>query len=84
VPLELSSDDEDIGGYTAEQQHEHEAATKVRTCEVVQLGQWEMDTWYFSPLPEGYNDAKVRGRGLRKGGRGGGGVRRGGRGQTKR
>ena len=38
---------------------EHEEFTKVKNVEVIELGRYEMETWYFSPLPEEYRDCKV-------------------------
>ena len=32
----------------------HEEKTKVKNIQVVELGRWEMDTWYYSPYPEEY------------------------------
>eukprot|EP00235_Prasinoderma_singulare_P001451 CAMPEP_0119170214 /NCGR_PEP_ID=MMETSP1315-20130426/16540_1 /TAXON_ID=676789 /ORGANISM="Prasinoderma singularis, Strain RCC927" /LENGTH=433 /DNA_ID=CAMNT_0007163917 /DNA_START=295 /DNA_END=1593 /DNA_ORIENTATION=+ len=37
---------------------EHEEYTKVKNIEKIELGRWEIDTWYFSPFPEQYNDCK--------------------------
>ena len=31
---------------------EHEEITKVKNINVVELGRYEIDTWYFSPYPE--------------------------------
>eukprot|EP01119_Soliformovum_irregulare_P014686 TRINITY_DN4031_c0_g1_i1.p1 TRINITY_DN4031_c0_g1~~TRINITY_DN4031_c0_g1_i1.p1 ORF type:complete len:413 (+),score=92.44 TRINITY_DN4031_c0_g1_i1:42-1241(+) len=31
---------------------EHEEITKVKNINVIELGKWEIDTWYFSPYPE--------------------------------
>jgi histone acetyltransferase MYST1 len=54
------TDDEDHGHLTAQQIHEHNELTRVKNIEVIQLGRYEMDTWYFSPLPqEEYRDCKV-------------------------
>ena len=33
---------------------EHEALTKVKYIDRVQIGRYEIDTWYFSPYPEEY------------------------------
>lgn len=33
----------------------HEEATKVKTIDQIQIGQFGCDTWYFSPYPEGYH-----------------------------
>jgi histone acetyltransferase MYST1 len=33
---------------------EHEALTKVKYIDRVQVGRYEIDTWYFSPYPEEY------------------------------
>ena len=39
---------------TAALEKEHEALTKVKYINKVQLGKYEIDTWYFSPYPEEY------------------------------
>lgn len=39
---------------TAELEKEHEAITKVKYIDRVQIGKYEIDTWYFSPYPEEY------------------------------
>ena len=39
---------------------EHEEFTKVKNVERIELGRYEMETWYFSPLPPEYNMCKVR------------------------
>ena len=39
-----------------EQEH-NEAATKVKNIEKIEIGQYEIDSWYFSPYPDAY--AKV-------------------------
>lgn len=38
---------------TAEEK-EHEEATKVKNIQKIQIGKWEMDTWYYSPFPPEY------------------------------
>ena len=38
---------------------EHEEFTKVKNVERIELGRYEMETWYFSPLPQEYNMCKV-------------------------
>lgn len=35
---------------------EHEEFTKVRNILSIELGRYEMDTWYFSPFPPEYKD----------------------------
>ncbi|KAL8167029.1 hypothetical protein V2J09_008528 [Rumex salicifolius] len=35
---------------------EHEEFTKVKNIATVELGRYEIDTWYFSPFPPEYND----------------------------
>eukprot|EP00793_Prasinoderma_coloniale_P002452 PRCOL_00001934-RA len=37
---------------------EHEEFTKVKNVEKIELGKWEIDTWYFSPFPPQFNDCK--------------------------
>nr|CAD7591165.1 unnamed protein product [Timema genevievae] len=39
---------------TAALEKEHEAITKVKYIDRVQIGRYEIDTWYFSPYPEEY------------------------------
>ena len=39
---------------TAALEKEHEALTKVKYIDRVQIGRFEIDTWYFSPYPEEY------------------------------
>ncbi|XP_024529898.1 putative MYST-like histone acetyltransferase 1 isoform X1 [Selaginella moellendorffii] len=33
---------------------EHEEKTKIKNIQVVELGKYEMDTWYYSPYPDEY------------------------------
>jgi histone acetyltransferase MYST1 len=42
--------------FDAAQLREHEEFTKVRNILRIELGRFEMDTWYFSPFPPEYND----------------------------
>ncbi|GMH35417.1 hypothetical protein BSKO_03285 [Bryopsis sp. KO-2023] len=46
------------GNFDPHQLREHEEFTKVKNVETIELGQFAMDTWYFSPLPEEYRDCK--------------------------
>jgi histone acetyltransferase MYST1 len=39
---------------TAALEREHEAITKVKYIDKVQIGKFEIDSWYFSPYPEEY------------------------------
>jgi len=39
---------------TAALEKEHEALTKVKYIDRIQIGKFEIDTWYFSPYPEEY------------------------------
>eukprot|EP00455_Lapot_gusevi_P028605 TRINITY_DN3058_c0_g3_i2.p1 TRINITY_DN3058_c0_g3~~TRINITY_DN3058_c0_g3_i2.p1 ORF type:complete len:419 (+),score=91.59 TRINITY_DN3058_c0_g3_i2:90-1346(+) len=34
---------------------EHEEITKVRNVDVIQIGKYEVDTWYYSPYPDEYS-----------------------------
>ena len=36
------------------------ARLQVKNVERIELGRYEMETWYFSPLPPQYKDCKVR------------------------
>jgi len=42
-------------GFTEDELKAHEEATKVKNVKSIQLGQFNMDTWYYSPLPREYN-----------------------------
>jgi histone acetyltransferase MYST1 len=35
---------------------EHEEFTKVKNIAKIELGRYEINTWYFSPFPPEYND----------------------------
>lgn len=37
---------------------EHEEATKVKNINKIELGRWEMDTWYYSPFPEEFRQCE--------------------------
>lgn len=37
---------------------DHEEFTKVKNVEKIELGKFEMETWYFSPLPPEYNNVR--------------------------
>jgi histone acetyltransferase MYST1 len=39
---------------TAALEREHEAITKVKYVDRIQLGKFEIDSWYFSPFPDEY------------------------------
>ena len=39
-------------------EQEHEAATKVKNIEKIEIGQYEIDCWYFSPYPDAYSSAE--------------------------
>lgn len=36
---------------------EHEEATKVKNIQKIEIGQWEIDCWYFAPYPDEYYHA---------------------------
>jgi hypothetical protein len=40
---------------TAALEHEREQATKVKNIQTVELGKYEMETWYYSPYPEEFS-----------------------------
>jgi len=41
-------------GMNAEAIHEHEQITKMKNVNVIELGKYRMETWYFSPIPKEY------------------------------
>ena len=50
--------DEEHAEFDPHALREHEEFTKVKNVERIELGRWEMETWYFSPLPPEFNDCK--------------------------
>eukprot|EP00192_Tetraselmis_astigmatica_P005340 CAMPEP_0117668456 /NCGR_PEP_ID=MMETSP0804-20121206/11561_1 /TAXON_ID=1074897 /ORGANISM="Tetraselmis astigmatica, Strain CCMP880" /LENGTH=453 /DNA_ID=CAMNT_0005476353 /DNA_START=254 /DNA_END=1615 /DNA_ORIENTATION=- len=55
---EVHSDDEGHAEFDANALREHEEFTKVKNIDTIELGRHIMDTWYFSPFPQEYNDCK--------------------------
>jgi len=45
---------DDMDPTIAALEREHEEITKVKNIGTIQLGRWEIDTWYFSPYPDEY------------------------------
>jgi histone acetyltransferase MYST1 len=45
---------EDMDPTTAALEKEHEALTKVKYIDKIQIGRYEIDAWYFSPYPDEY------------------------------
>lgn len=43
---------------TAALEREHEDFTKIKYCDSIVFGKYEIDTWYFSPYPEEYEKCK--------------------------
>ncbi len=39
---------------------EHEEITKVKNIPRIELGRYEIDTWYYSPYPDGYGGENLR------------------------
>jgi len=49
---------EEHDGFDPMQLKEHEEFTKVKNVEKIELGRYEMTTWYFSPLPLEFHGVK--------------------------
>eukprot|EP00891_Asterochloris_glomerata_P001111 jgi/Astpho2/1111/e_gw1.00020.9.1_t len=49
---DVHEDDDEHAGFDAAQLREHEEFTKVKNVAKIELGRYEMETWYFSPLPD--------------------------------
>ncbi|KAK3091121.1 hypothetical protein FSP39_017262 [Pinctada imbricata] len=45
---------EEMDPTTAALEKEHEAITKIKYIDKIQIGRYEIDAWYFSPYPEEY------------------------------
>ena len=43
---------------TAALEREHEDFTKIKYCDSIVFGNYEIDTWYYSPYPEEYEKCK--------------------------
>lgn len=56
---EPGTETDDHGSFDPTALKEHEEFTKVKNVERIELGEFEMDTWYFSPLPEEYRECQV-------------------------
>lgn len=54
LKFELLQTYEEMDPTTAALEKEHEAITKVKYIDRVQIGRFEIDTWYFSPYPDEY------------------------------
>jgi len=48
---------EEMDPTTAALEKEHEKVTKVKFINTIQMGEFELDAWYFSPFPEEYGKA---------------------------
>ena len=48
----------DVGAYDDPAEKEHQESTKVKNIQTIEIGKFEVDTWYFSPFPEEYGDQK--------------------------
>ena len=55
----VEDDEGEHHGFDASSLREHEEFTKVKNVERIELGRFEMETWYFSPLPPEFKDCKV-------------------------
>jgi hypothetical protein len=48
------------GNFDMAEIREHEEFTKVKNIERIELGRYDMETWYFSPFPEEFKECKAR------------------------
>lgn len=55
---DASSDEDGHGDFDPQQLKEHEEFTKVKNIGKIELGRYEMDTWYFSPFPPDFRDCR--------------------------
>ena len=55
---DFSEDEGDHHGISVQRLLEHEEFTKVKNVDKIELGRYEMETWYFSPLPPGFYNLK--------------------------
>lgn len=53
-------EDEHHGDFDPNELRQHEEFTKVKNVDKIELGRYQLETWYFSPLPSEYNNCKVR------------------------
>ena len=52
--IEDTAEKEDKAVLLANLEKEHEEITKVKNIHCIELGKYEVETWYFSPYPEEY------------------------------
>ncbi len=52
-------EDEHHGDFDPNELRQHEEFTKVKNVDKIELGRYQLETWYFSPLPPEYNNCKV-------------------------
>ena len=48
------------GNFDMAEIREHEEFTKVKNIERIELGRYDMETWYFSPFPAEFKACKAR------------------------
>ncbi|BDA40557.1 Histone acetyltransferase KAT8 [Coccomyxa sp. Obi] len=51
-------EDEHHGDFDPNELRQHEEFTKVKNVDKIELGRYQLETWYFSPLPPEYNNCK--------------------------
>eukprot|EP00242_Pyramimonas_sp_CCMP2087_P014883 CAMPEP_0198207764 /NCGR_PEP_ID=MMETSP1445-20131203/11191_1 /TAXON_ID=36898 /ORGANISM="Pyramimonas sp., Strain CCMP2087" /LENGTH=462 /DNA_ID=CAMNT_0043880909 /DNA_START=74 /DNA_END=1462 /DNA_ORIENTATION=- len=49
---------EDLNPIDQVLEKEHDEKTKMKNIEVIEMGKWEVDTWYYAPYPEEYSNVK--------------------------
>lgn len=49
---------EEMDPTTAALEKEHEAITRVKYIDTIEMGRYEIDTWYYSPYPDEYSKVK--------------------------
>ncbi|XP_017009292.2 histone acetyltransferase MOF [Drosophila takahashii] len=49
----------ELSASQAASEKEHESITKIKYIDKLQFGNYEIDTWYFSPFPEEYGKART-------------------------
>ena len=47
---------QEMGEQEAAMEKEHEESTKVKNIQTIEIGRFEVDTWYFSPYPDEYGE----------------------------
>jgi len=56
--IDVENHVQEVGAHEEALEKEHEESTKVKNIQTVEIGRYELDTWYFSPFPDDFANAR--------------------------